>query len=118
MPGLAPGIPLSSGAIATRNSTAAGLCPAAALNPASPRQRVGADLELDHLGLGSLAGLGVERRTVAVRRPDAAALPAGIRIVDTAIHPLGEEAERIRDTHVDPLAVHPCHQRLVGVAGR
>src|SRR5258705_7708023 len=41
-----------------------------------------------------------------------------IRIVDAAVDPLGEEAERIGDDHVDPLAVNESHQRLVGVAGR
>src|SRR5258706_5462040 len=58
----------------------------------------------------------MERRAVSVGRPDAAALPARIRIVDAAVHPLGKEAERIRHPHVDPLAVNPGHQRLVGIA--
>src|SRR5262249_4745537 len=75
-------------------------------------------LELDDLWRRSLAGFTMERRAVAIGRPQAAALPAGIRIVNAAINPLGEEAERIRDAHVDPLAVHQRHQRLVGVAGR
>src|SRR6266404_6184714 len=83
---------------------------------ASSRQRVRTNLELDHLGLGSLAGFAMERRAVSVGRPDAAALPARIRIVDAAVHPLGKEAERIRHPHVDPLAVNPGHQRLVGIA--
>src|SRR5215468_8197027 len=54
---------------------------------------------------------------VAVRRPQTTALPAAIRIVDAAIDPLGEEAERIGYPHVDPLAVNESHQRFVGVAG-
>src|SRR5215467_8625062 len=77
---------------------------------ASPCQRVRTNLELDHLGLGSLAGFAMERRAVAVGRPHAAALPARVRIVDAAVHPLGEEAERIWHPHVDPLAVHIRHQ--------
>src|ERR1700730_10851010 len=83
----------------------------------SARQRVRADLELIDLRRRSLAGLAMERRAVAVRRPERAALPAGVRIVDAAIDPLGEEAERIGDDHVDPLAVDERHQRLVAVAG-
>src|SRR5258708_17043176 len=84
---------------------------------ASSCQRIRTNLELDHLGPVSLAGFAMERRAVSVSRPDAAALPAPIRIVDTAVHPLGKEAERIRHPHIDPLAVHPRHQRLVGIAG-
>src|SRR5467141_4781802 len=80
-------------------------------------QGVRANLELDHLGQGSLASFHVEWRPVPVGGPQTAAFPAGIRIVDAAVHPLGIEAERIRDTHVDPLAVHEGHERLVGVAG-
>src|SRR5258707_14294710 len=55
---------------------------------------------------------------VAVRRPQTTALPAAIRIVDAAIDPLGEEAERIGDAHVDPLAIDERHQRFVGITGR
>ena len=83
---------------------------------ASPCQRIRTNLEFDRLGLGSLAGFAMERSPVSIGRPDATALPAGVRIVDAAIHPLGEEAERIRNPHVHPLAVHPRHQRFVGVA--
>src|SRR5579871_6611654 len=81
------------------------------------RKRIGTELELDDLRQRALAGLAMERRAVAVRRPQGAALPAGVRVIDAAVDPLGEEAERIGDPHVDPLAVNERHQRLVGVAG-
>src|SRR5215831_10930822 len=82
------------------------------------RQRVRTDLELDDLRQRSLAGFAMERSPITVGRPQAAAFPAAIRIVDAAVDPLGEEAERIGDNHVDPLAVHQRHQRLVGVTSR
>src|SRR5262249_3216295 len=82
----------------------------------SALQRVRADLELVDLRRGALAGFAMERRAVAVGRPQRAALPAGIRVVDATVDPLGEEAERIRNAHVDPLAVDERHQRLVAVA--
>src|SRR6185437_2705200 len=58
------------------------------------------------------------RRAVAARRPDAARLPAAIRIVDAAVHPLGVEAHRIGHAHHHPFAVDQRKQRVVLVAGR
>src|SRR4029450_7104573 len=84
----------------------------------SPRQRIGPDLELYHLRQRALAALDVERRALAVGRPDATALPARVRIVDASVHSLGVEAERVGDAHVDPLAIDEHQDRLVGVAGR
>src|SRR6266446_4018089 len=84
----------------------------------SVRQRVRTKLELDDLGRRSLAGFTMEWWPVAVRRPQTAALPAAIRIINAAIDPLGEEAQRIGHPHVDPLAIDERHQGLVGVAGR
>src|SRR5437868_12835351 len=70
----------------------------------SIRQRVGAQLKLDdeRAGqrlLGSARGAGgrcvdsldVERRAVARGRPQAAALPAGLWIIDAALQSLGEK---------------------------
>src|SRR5882672_7342776 len=83
-----------------------------------PRQRIRPDLELHHLRQRTLAALEVERRALAVGRPDAAAFPAGVGIVDATVHALGIEAERVGHAHVDPLAVDEREDRLVGVAGR
>src|SRR5262245_66552353 len=68
-------------------------CPPYNAVPSSPRQRIRPDLELHHLRQRALAALDVERRALAVGRPDAAALPARVRIVDASVHALGVEAE-------------------------
>src|SRR5262245_16665223 len=60
----------------------------------------------------------MERRAVAVGGPDAATLPAGVGIVDAAVHALVVEAERVGHAHVHPLAVDQSEDRLVGIAGR
>src|SRR5213593_303806 len=83
----------------------------------SLRERIGAKLELHDLARRPLAALDVERRPGAVGRPQPFALPAAIRIVDAAVHPLGVEAHRIGNAQVHELAVHEGEQRLVGVAG-
>ena len=61
---------------------------------------------------GPFASLAVEGRASAPGGPDALAFPAGLRIVDAAVHPFGEEAERIGNAHDDPLAVHQREQRI------
>src|SRR5262249_34834342 len=60
----------------------------------------------------------VERRAIAEGRPQPAALPATVRIVDAAVHPFGIVAHRVGDAHIDPIAVDQREQRLIGVAGR
>src|SRR5260221_9413155 len=69
------------------------------------RQRIGAKLELHELRRSAFAALDVERRTVARRRPDAAAFPAAIRVVDPAVHGLGIKPHGIGDDKIDHLAV-------------
>src|SRR5262245_45021423 len=61
----------------------------------SPRQRVGAELEFQHLAGLPLAAFDMIRRAAGVGRPDPAALPATIGIVNAPIEPLGMEAHRI-----------------------
>src|SRR5438132_12223666 len=82
-----------------------------------PRERIGAHLEFHDLGGRAFAAFHVEGRAVASVRPDAAALPASIGIVDAAVKSLGPEAHRIGDDHVDHLAVLERDQRVVLVAG-
>src|SRR5580700_5688312 len=77
-----------------------------AIEPArSMRQRIGPDLNVDRHGRHALAAFLEPGRAVAFRRPQAPALPAGIRIVDAGIKSLGVEAERIRDAQRHHLAV-------------
>src|SRR6185369_11373112 len=55
--------------------------------------------------LRAFAAFDQPRRAITVRRPQAAALPAGIRIVDAAVEALGVEAERVWHADRDHLAV-------------
>src|SRR5437660_5259141 len=56
------------------------------------RERIRTDLEVHGHGLHALATFLQPRRAVAARGPQAAALPAGVRIVDAAVESLGVEA--------------------------
>src|SRR5436190_12472937 len=68
-------------------------------------QRIGPQLEMRRQRLRALAAFDQPRRAIAVRRPKATALPAGVRIVDAAVEALGVKAERIRHADRDHLAV-------------
>src|SRR5687768_5691142 len=72
---------------------------------ASPRQRIGPELEPVHLARVPLSPFHMERRAGADRRPETAPLPAGCRVVNAAVEPLGIESQRIGDTEDDPLSV-------------
>src|SRR5215475_10037062 len=65
--------------------------------PRSLRQRIRPHLDVHGAGLRALAAFHQPRRAVAVRAPQPAALPAGVRIVDASVQSLGEEAYGIRD---------------------
>src|SRR5580693_5600644 len=71
----------------------------------SMRQRVGPDLDVDRKGRHALAAVLEPGRAFAFRRPQAPALPAGVRIVDAGIKTLGIKAERVRDAQRHHLAV-------------
>src|ERR1044072_5362721 len=71
----------------------------------SVRQRIGPELEMRRERLGAFAAFDQPWRAIAVCRPQAAALPARIRIVDAAVKTLGVEAERIRHANRNHLAV-------------
>src|SRR4030081_1816831 len=66
---------------------------------------------------GALAAFLEPGRAVAVRTPEAAALPAAVRIVDTSIEALGIEAERIGNPDRDHLAVLQCHEAVTEIGG-
>ena len=67
------------------------------------RERVGPQLEMRGERLGAFAALDEPRRAVAVGRPQSASLPAGLRIVDTAVEAFGVEAQADRAR-----AARPC----------
>src|SRR5206468_5493875 len=82
------------------------------------RERVRTQLELHDLARRPLAAFHVEGCARTDGRPQAAPLPAGIRVVDASVHPLRVEAERVRYPQIDEVAVHEREQRLVAVARR
>src|SRR5437762_5125471 len=60
----------------------------------------------------------MERRARRDGRPQTAAFPALLRIVDAAVEPLRVIAERIRHAQDDELAIDEREQPFVEVAGR
>src|SRR2546426_11041041 len=91
------------------------------------RERIGAQLEVHDQragqGLARSAGTGgvdafdMHGRSVARGHPQSPALPAGFRIVDAAVHALGEEAHRVRDAELDDLPIRQRVERIREVAG-
>src|ERR1700732_3064683 len=81
-------------------------------------QRIRPKLEMHHYGGAALAALFEPGRPVAAGRPQSAALPAGIGIIDAPVEPLGVEAHRIRHAQRDHLAVLECDQAVVEIASR
>src|SRR5262245_50269593 len=69
------------------------------------RQRIGPQLEVRRQRLRALAAFDQPWRAVAVAAPQTPALPAGFRIVDAAVKPLGEEAGRKGTANRHNLAV-------------
>src|SRR5882757_2357119 len=74
------------------------------IHTGSLRERVGTELELHRLAQRARPALGVPHEIRRVRRPQAAALPSAVRIVDTAVQASRVEAKGIRNAHHDPLA--------------
>src|SRR5262245_31450363 len=108
MPGLYR--PLSKATLSTKASGGSTRRAAPAIGPevalkSLVRQRIGPDLDVDGARIAALAGFHQPGRPVAVGAPQAAALPARIRIVDAAVEALGVEAHRIRDADHHHLAV-------------
>src|SRR5882724_7699223 len=85
--------------------------------PALLRQRIGPQLEVHGHGLHALAAFLQPGCPVAAADPQPATLPAGIRVVDAAVEPLGVEAERVRDLERDHLAVLERRQAVHEVGG-
>src|SRR5438045_1323851 len=74
-------------------------------------------LEAHDFGPRAFAALQVEGSARRDGRPEAAALPAFLRIVDAAVEPLRVVAERIRHAQHDEFAVDQREQAFVHVAG-
>src|SRR6202023_3446866 len=83
----------------------------------SVRQRIGPKLDVHGTRPCALAAFFEPRRAVAVRAPQPAAFPAGVRIVDTPIEALGVEAERIGNPDCDHLAVLQRHEAVTEIGG-
>src|SRR6195952_2016520 len=66
---------------------------------------------------GALAAFLEPGRAVAVRAPQATALPAAVRVVDAPIKALGIEAERIGNPDRDHLAVLQRHEAVTEIGG-
>src|SRR4051794_6623711 len=82
----------------------------------SLRQRVRSHLEVHGQWPAAKAAFAQPWRAVAARAPQSTALPAGIRIVDAPVEPLGVEAHGIRDAQHDHLAVLECDHAVVEIA--
>src|SRR4051812_20514845 len=107
--------PLARGGEGQR-CAAAGLAVSATVAPMLParmrrrvhtsvRQRIGAELDVHGAWAGAFAGFHQPWRAVAIRAPQAAALPAGVWIIDARVHAFGEEADGVGEAHRDELAV-------------
>src|SRR5262249_826801 len=82
------------------------------------RQRVGTDLDMHGQGGHALATLLEPRRPITLRRPQAPALPAGLRIVDAGVETLGIEAEWVRHAQRHHLAIDERREAVVFICGR
>src|SRR5262245_7291857 len=84
----------------------------------SVRQRIGPHLDVYGARLGALAAFLQPRRAVAVRAPQAAALPAGVRVVDAPVQAFGKEAQRVGDAQHDHPSVLERGEPVIEVGGR
>src|SRR5215467_6779814 len=84
----------------------------------SVRQRIGPHLDVYGARLGALAAFLEPRRAVAVRAPQAAALPVGVRVIDAPVQAFGEEAQRVRDAQDDHLPFLERGEAVIEVGRR
>src|SRR5580658_735018 len=84
---------------------------------ASVSERIGANLKVDHLGVRPFSRLTMEGCARTPCGPDSFALPAGLRVVEAPVHPLGEETNRIRYPQYSELAVDQGNERIRRIAG-
>src|SRR5262245_27441127 len=84
----------------------------------SVRERIRPHLDVYSARLGALAAFLEPRRAVAVRAPQAAALPADVWVIDAPVQTLGEEAQRVRDAQHDHLPILERGEAVIEVGGR
>src|SRR5689334_8976723 len=84
----------------------------------SVRQRIRPYLDVYGARTAAHAVLGEPWRAVAVGAPQAAALPAGIRVIDARVEPLGIETHRVGDAQRDHLAILERDEAVAQVGGR
>src|SRR5262249_25952754 len=84
----------------------------------SARQRIRPHLDVYSARLGALAAFLQPRCAVAVRAPQAAALPAGIRVIDAPVQALGKEAQRVGYAQHDHLPVLERSEAVIKVGRR
>src|SRR6266513_2923159 len=80
-------------------------------------ERIGTQLDVHRARLRALAAFHQPWRAIAARAPEPASLPAGVRIVDAPVHPLGEETHWVRNAQHDHLPVLERDEAAVQVAG-
>ena len=68
-----------------------------------PRQRIRPNLEVHDLAFSALSAFDMPHEVGTVIRPEPAAFPAGVRIVDAPVHTARIESEGIRNAQLDPL---------------
>src|SRR5437762_5384619 len=71
---------------------------------ALPRERIRPNLEVHDLAFGPLAPFHVPDEVRAVVRPESAALPPGVRIVDASVHAARIEAKGVRHAQRRPFS--------------
>src|SRR5437773_10331182 len=69
------------------------------------RKRIRAQLKLGCVGSGPHPAFAMQWSPAAPRRPQSLGAPSAVRIVDAPFHAFGEEAHRVLNGQVDPLAV-------------
>src|SRR4051812_10775817 len=72
----------------------------------SPGTRIGAQLQVHHLAHHAFAAFQMKWRAGAIRGPEAPSFPARIRIIDSPIQALGEEAHRVGNAQAYKPSVH------------
>jgi hypothetical protein len=82
-----------------------------------PRKWIRPQLKLEHFTCGSFSTLHMKRSARTDGSPEPAPFPAGVGIVDPAVHPFGIETQRVRHTQFYPLTVFQREQSFRFVAG-